>query len=130
MHLPSVDRLPHWRPQGADPYAPGTWGGAAPQRPDAGVHAPDKPSAPREPYRDWTIQARSAGTPQQTPEPPPEPIYKQLLELIRSIWRASGSAVEVAQDMERATLPERIAQQQRDQTPTYTDPKIKRTDSI
>ena len=52
-------------------------------------------------------------TVEEPPEPPKEPIYKQLLEFIQSMWRASGSAVEVAQDVNKMTLQERLAQQAR-----------------
>ena len=67
----------------------------------------------------------------ETEEPPKEPIYKQLLELIQSMWRASGSAVELAQDINKTTLQERLAQQVQDrQSPTYSDPKVKRTGGL
>ena len=43
------------------------------------------------------------------------------------MWRASGSAIELAQDINKVTLAERMAQQVKDDEPlTYTDPSIKR----
>jgi len=69
--------------------------------------------------------------PKEAEEPPKEPIYKQLLELIQSMWRASGSAVELAQDINKTTLQERLAQQVQDrQSPTYSDPKVKKTGGL
>ena len=43
--------------------------------------------------RDWTI---CRPEPEEVKVPPPEPISKLLLEFRRSMWRASGGAVEVA----------------------------------
>ena len=44
---------------------------------------------------------------------------------------ASGSAVELAQDINKTTLQERLAQQVQDrQSPTYSDPKVKRTGGL
>ena len=109
MQMPPVDRSPAWRPQGADLYSTGA-SGAPPVRPyqrpnpvesvdrlgqGAVVREPDKPSAPtRRTGTGLKSRKRHGGG---TPEPPKEPIYKQLLELIQSMWRASGSAVEMAQ---------------------------------
>jgi hypothetical protein len=142
MQIPSVDRSPAWRPQGADLYSTGA-SGAPPVRPvnpanpvesmdrlgeGAIVREPDKPSAPEAPNRDWTMVKEEKI--KEPPELPKEPIYKQLLEFLQSMWRASGSAVEVAQDVNRLTLQERMAQQVRDEPLTYSDPKIKRTNGL
>ena len=43
--------------------------------------------------RDWTIQRPE---PEKVEIPPPEPISKLLLEFLQSMWRASGSAIEIA----------------------------------
>ena len=103
MQMPPVDRSPSWRPQGADLYSTGA-SGAPPVRPinasnpvesmdrlgeGAIVREPDKPSAPDVANRDWT-EVKKKDTVEEPPEPPKEPIYKQLLELIQSMWRASG----------------------------------------
>jgi hypothetical protein len=93
------------------------------------VREPDKPSAPDSPNRDWT-EVKKKDTVEEPPEPPKEPISKLLLEFIQSMWRASGSAVEVAQDINKMTLQERLAQQVKDESLTYSDPKIKRTSSL
>ena len=69
-------------------------------------------------------------TVEEPPEPPKEPISKQLLEFIQSMWRASGSAVELAQDINKMTLQERLAQQVKEEPLTYSDPKIKRTSGL
>ena len=91
------------------------------------VKTPDKPSAPDTPNRDWT-EVKKKETVEDPPEPPKEPIYKQLLEFLRSMWRASGSAIELAQDVNKTTLQERMAHQARNDEPlTYSDPKVKRT---
>ena len=141
MQLPPVDRAPQWRPQGADLYSTGA-SGAVPIRPihapnpvesmdrlgeGAIVKTPDKPSAPEAPNRDWT-EVKKQETVPEPEEPPKEPLYKLLLEFVQSMWRASGSAVEIALEVNKTTLAERMAQQVKDdQSPTYSDPKIKRT---
>jgi hypothetical protein len=93
------------------------------------VKSPDKPSAPDSPNRDWT-EVKKKETVEEPPEPPKEPIYKQLLELIQSMWRASGTAVEVAQDINKMTMQERLSQQVKNEPLTYSDPKIKRTGGL
>lgn len=91
------------------------------------VKEPDKPSAADQGNRDWT-EVKKKETVEPPPEPPKEPIYKQLLELIQSMWRASATAVDMAQEVNKTASQERMAQQVRnDQSLTYTDPKIKRT---
>lgn len=139
MQIPPVDRSPHWRPQGADLYSTGA-SGAVPVRPvnaanpvesmdrlgeGAIVKTPEKPSA-ESPNRDWT-EVKKQDTVKEPEEPPKEPIYVQLLELLREMWRASGSAVELAQDINKITLAERMAQQAKDEPLTYADPAVKRT---
>ena len=104
MQLPPVDRSPLWRPQGADLYSTGA-SGAVPVRPihaanpvesmdrlgeGAIVKTPEKPSDPDTPNRDWTLSEEKKEVEETPPEPPKEPIYKQLLEFIQSMWRASG----------------------------------------
>ena len=143
MQLPPVDRSPSWRPQGADVYSTGASGAPA-VRPinapnpvesmdrlgeGAIVREPDKPSAPEAPNRDWT-EVKKKETVEEPPEPPKEPISKQLLEFIQSMWRASGSAVELAQDINKVSLQERLAQQVKEEPLTYSDPKIKRTSGL
>lgn len=143
MQITPVDRSPNWRPQGADLYSTGA-SGAPPVRPvnaaiaaestdrlgeGAVVKEPDKPSAADPENRDWTITKKQE-TVEEPPEPPKEPLYKVLLEHIQSMWRASGTAVEVAQDVNKITQQERLAQQVRNEPLTYTDPKVKRTGGL
>ena len=144
MQIPPLDRTQTpWRTQGADLYSTGA-SGAAPVRPVNAVNAtesvdkigegrtvrePEKPSAPDTENRDWTL-AEEVKQKEEVEEPPKEPIYKQLLELIQSMWRASGTAVEVAQDINKMTLQERMAQQVKNEPLTYSDPKVKRTGGL
>ena len=143
MQIPPVDRSPSWRPQGADLYSTGA-SGAPPVRPinapnpvesmdrlgeGAIVREPDKPSAPDAPNRDWTMVKEKVAV-EEPQEPPKEPIYKQLLEFIQSMWRASGSAIELAQDVSKMTLQERMAQQVKNDVVTYSDPSVKRTGGL
>ena len=146
MQLPPVDRSPIWRPQGADLYSTGA-SGAVPVRPvqaanpvetmdrlgeGAIVREPGKPSAPDEENHDWTLAETKKEAPEKAEEVPKEPpLYQQMIEFIQSMWRASGSAVELAQDINKTTLQERMAQQVRNNEPlTYTDPKVKRTGGV
>ncbi len=143
MQMPPVDRSPSWRPQGADLYSTGA-SGAVPVRPvqpanpvesmdrlgeGAIVKEPDKPSDPDTRNRDWT-EVKKKDAVEEPPEPPPEPIYKQLLEFIQSMWRASGSAVEMAQELNKTPLQDRLAQEAKDKPLTYADPKVKRTGGL
>lgn len=161
MQLPPVDRLPYWRlqadetPSGGNGAAAAAAAGAAgvspPVRPlqaplplesmerlgqGAVPRTPDVPSAPETPNRDWTDAAVNADIPkppEPPPPPPPEPISKQLLEFFQSMWRASGSVVDIAQDIEKPAQAERLAQQARNEPLTYSDysnPKVKRPDGV
>ena len=144
MQLPPVDRSTSWRPQGADLYSTGA-SGAVPVRPinaanpvesmdrlgeGAIVKTPEKPSDPDQANRDWT-EALAKKELKAEPEPAKEPpLYKMMLEFIQSMWRASGSAIEMAQDVNKTTLAERMAQQAKNEPLTYSDPKIKRTTGL
>ena len=145
MQLPPVDRSPLWRPQGADLYSTGA-SGAVPVRPihaanpvesmdrlgeGAIVKTPEKPSVPDTPNRARSLAEEKKEVEETPPEPPKEPIYKQLLEFIQSMWRASGTAIEMAQEINKTTLQERMAQQVKNDEPiTYSDPKVKRTGGL
>lgn len=140
MQISPVDRTSSWQTQGADLYSTGA-SGAVPVRPinapipvesmdrmgeGAIIKAPDKPSAPDSPNRDWT-ETKKQETVKEPEEPPKEPIYKQLLEMLREMWRASGSAIELAQDINKMTLSERMSLQAKNDEPlTYTNPSVKR----
>jgi hypothetical protein len=97
------------------------------------VREPTRPSAPDEQNRDWTLPLEKKDRPKEAEEAPPDPpLYKVMLDFIQSMWRASASAVDVAQDINKTTQQERLAQQVKDdqQSPTYSDPKIKRTGGL
>ena len=144
MQLPPVDRSTSWRPQGADLYSTGA-SGAVPVRPinaanpvesmdrlgeGAIVKTPERPSDPDQTNRDWT-QALEKKELKAEPEAPKEPpLYKMMLEFIQSMWRASGSAIEMAQDVNKTTLAERMAQQAKNEPLTYSDPKVKRSTGL
>lgn len=90
------------------------------------VKTPDKPSNTDLPNRDWT-ETKKQESVKEPEEPVKEPIYKQLLEHLREMWRASGSAIELAQDINKITLAERMAlQAKNDESAIYADPSIKR----
>ena len=141
MQIPPLDRTSPWQSQGADLYSTGA-SGAVPIRPvqapnpvesmdrlgeGAIVKTPDKPSAPDLPNRDWT-ETKKPESVKEPEEPVKEPIYKQLLDHLREMWRASGSAIGLAQDVNKTTLQGRMAQQARNDEPlTYSDPKVKRS---
>lgn len=148
MQLPPVDRSPApWRPQGADLYSTGA-SGAVPVRPvnaaqavestdklgeGSVVRGPTKPSAPDQENRDWTLPIEKKDKPQETEEQPKDPpLHQVMLEFIQSMWRASASAVDVAQDVHKTAQQERLAEQPKDepQSPIYSDPKVKRTGGL
>lgn len=123
MQLPSIDRQPGARPAGvALPTAIGSKVlPVAPVNPPQAVQSPgvvnnisesakqgktgeavfrsvpdpvQKSQVAARPENDWTIKRPQ---PQKVEDPPPEPISKRLLEFLRSMWRASGSVVEMSQ---------------------------------
>ena len=145
MHMPPVDRLPHWRFQTgevqiADAAATGAPAAVPPLQAPHAIESmerlghgavpktPDAPSAAESPNRDWTETELKAEDPE-----PPEPIAKQLLEFLQSMWRASGSVIDVAQDVEKTALAERLAQQAKNEPLTYSDysdPKVRRSGGV
>jgi len=125
MQLPSIDRIPNVRPVAVEsaalatgrvvPVAPVNLpaSSAGPVEPVVGVvnmiNQANKPndgegvytsvSDPTRrgaeastPPKDWTIQRPA---PEKVQDPPPEPIYKILIDHIKSLWEASASAVQV-----------------------------------
>ena len=52
--------------------------------------------------KDWTIHRP---VPEKVEIPPPEPISKLLMEFLRTMWRASGSAVEATLAENQAKSP-------------------------
>jgi len=144
MQIPPLDRTQTpWRTQGADLYSTGA-SGAAPVRPVNAVNAaesvdkvgegrtvrePEKPSAPDTENRDWTL-AEEIKQKEEVEEPPKEPISKQLIEFIQSMWRASAQAVEAAEQAQKTDQQERNMLQVRTQPLTYEEPKVKRTGGL
>ena len=147
MSIPPVERTPiQWtNTQGANLYSTGASGPAA-VRPVHAVNAvesadklgegvtvtiksPKKPSDKSLEDRDWTeVQEKKVKEEEQ--EPPKEPIYKQLIEHIQSMWRASAMAVEAAQEAQKTDQQERNMLQVRTEPLTYAEPKVKRTGGL
>ena len=147
MQIPPVERNPiQWaNTQGANLYSTGASGPTA-VRP---VHAvnpvestdqlgegvtvtiknPEKPTDKSQQDRYWTeVQAKQVKEEEKTP--PKEPIYKQLIEHIQSMWRASAMAVEAAQEAQKTDQQERNMLQVRTEPLTYEEPKVKRTGGL
>ncbi len=126
MQLPPIDRIPSLRPVAAE-SASLTTGRVVPVAPvNLPVQATaseepvpsvinligqaDKPNTGEGVYRsvadpvrkdaaelvsaDWTIKRPA---PEKVEDPPPEPIYKILMDHVKSLWSASASAVQVQQ---------------------------------
>ena len=141
MQIPPLDRTQTpWRTQGADLYSTGA-SGAAPVRPVNAVNAsesvdkigegrtmrePEKPSVADSENRDWTL-AEEVKQKEEVEEPPKEPISKQLIEFIQSMWRASAQAVEQAQEVSKSEDVLQNKQSARNEPLTYSEPRIKRT---
>jgi len=93
------------------------------------IKSPEKPSDKSLDDRDWTeVQEKKVKEEEQ--EPPKEPIYKQLIEHIQSMWRASAMAVEAAQEAQKTDQQERNMLQVRTEPLTYAEPKVKRTGGL
>jgi hypothetical protein len=147
MSIPPVERTPiQWtNTQGANLYSTGASGPAA-VRPVHAVNAvesadklgegvtvtiksPEKPSDKSLDDRDWT-EFQEKKVKEEEQEPPKEPIYKQLIEHIQSMWRASAMAVEAAQEAQKTDQQERNMLQVRTEPLTYAEPKVKRTGGL
>ncbi len=96
------------------------------------VASPDKPSSQAElPNKDWT-EVKKKATAEEPPEPPKEPIYKQLMAYLESVWAASNRAVDVAQQVNQAAQA-KDAQEQANANNNmlvYSDPKVKRSGKV
>lgn len=82
--------------------------------------------------KDWTIKRPE---PEKVEIPPPVPLHQVLLDFIKSMWQASGMAVEVSQAQKQnqivnpsnpAIVPGEIAREEL----TYQPSKIKKTENI
>ena len=147
MQIPPVERNPiQWtNTQGANLYSTGASGPVA-VRPVHAVNpvestdqlgegvtvtikSPERPTDKSVQDRDWTeVQAKQVKEEEQ--EPPKEPIYKQLIEHLQSMWRASAMAVEAAQEAQKTDQHERNMLQVRTEPLTYDEPKVKRTGGL
>ncbi len=150
MQIPPLDRNPiEWaNTQGANLYSTGASGPAA-VRPIHAVNAvesvdklgegvtvsiknPDKPTDKSEQDLDWTakkeLQEKSLKEIEE--EKNKEPLSKQLIEFIQSMWRASAMAVEAAEQAQKADQQERNMLQVRTEPLTYEEPKVKRTGGL
>ncbi len=160
MQLPSVDRQPGLRLSGADlaspnglkvipvppvnpaVAAPGVVNNISDTAAQASASAARVYTSVSDPAqrgseaatspKDWTIQRPE---PVKEQVPPPEPISKMLLEFVQSMWRASGSAVEIAQAQNQNTqvnqnnpiaAPGELAKENL----TYSPSKIKKNESL
>jgi hypothetical protein len=68
---------------------------------------------------DWTIKKPVV---EKTEVPPAKPLYLKLIEHLQSMWRASGNAVEVVDELNRAANPAKLVQAPL----VYPDPKLKK----
>lgn len=95
--------------------------------PDPTRHSPESATAPK----DWTIHRPE---PEKEEFPAPTPIYKVLIDHIKSMWTASASAVQVEQVKNQLEVP----QKNPDATPgvlatevlTYSPTKINKTEKM
>jgi len=81
---------------------------------------------------DWTIQRAK---PEKVEEPPPVPMHQLLLDFIKSMWQASGMAVEVSQTQKQNLLvnpanPHMAAGEVAKENLTYQPSKIKKSGGI
>jgi hypothetical protein len=160
MQLPSVDRQPGLRQSGADlvssngqkvipvppvnPAVAAHTPGVVNQISDAAAQASasrvyssvsdpaQRGSEAATSPKDWTIHRPE---PEKVEVPPPEPISKMLLEFVQSMWRASGSAVEIAQAQNQNAQvnhnnPIAAAGELAKENLTYSPSKIKKNESL
>ncbi|MET1114309.1 MAG: hypothetical protein ABWY08_05040 [Comamonas sp.] len=143
MSITPIERSSAWRPQGADLYSTGASGAVAvrpinPVNPvesvdrlgeGAIVREPGQPDAPDQSNRDWTVVEEKKQA-EEVEEPPKEPISKQLIEVIQSMWRASAMVVEHAEQVNKTDEIERNKLLVKEEPLTYSEPKIKRTQGL
>lgn len=81
--------------------------------------------------KDWTIHRP---TPEKVEDPPPVPIYKILMEHIKSLWAASANAVQVPQVKHQQDLlqpnPNTPSGQIATEALTYTPGKVNKTENV
>ena len=82
--------------------------------------------------RDWTIQRPE---PEKVQDPPPEPLYKVLMDHLTSLWAASASAVQVQAQVRNQldnTTPNQAAQPSPNgiAAVTYSPSKVAKNEKI
>lgn len=125
MQLPSIDRIPNLRPVAAEsaslatgrvvpvaPVNPSTQSTPEANSSPSVVNLINQANKPNDgegvytsvsdptrrgaeaatPPKDWTIKRPA---PEKVEDPPPEPLYKILMEHVKTLWEASASAVQV-----------------------------------
>lgn len=164
MQLPHLERTPYVRPSGADvasvavakviPVAPVNPAGSAilPPEPIPSVinlvNQANKPSMGEAVYtsvsdpakrgseaatapKDWTIHRPEA---EKVEDPPPVPIYKVLIDHIKSMWTASASAIQVQQVKDQLEIPKQnpnaVPGVLATEVLTYSPSKINKTENI
>jgi hypothetical protein len=82
--------------------------------------------------RDWTIRRPE---PEKVEDPPPEPLYKVLMDHLTSLWAASASAVQVQAQVRHQldnTTPNQAAQPSQNAIAavTYSPSKVAKNEKI
>lgn len=82
--------------------------------------------------KDWTIHRP---VPEKVEDPPPVPIYKVLIDHVKSLWLASASAVQVQQEVKNQldaskTNPNAVEGVISTESITYSPSKINKTENI
>lgn len=151
MPVSPIDRNPiEWantNMQGANLYSTGA-SGPAPVRPVHAVNAvestdklgegvtvsiknPEKPTDRSLDDLDWTAKPEELETKKSLKEiqdeQNKEPISKQLIEFIQSMWRASAMAVDALEESQKVDQQQRNMVQVRTEPLTYEEPRVKRT---
>lgn len=152
MPVPPLDRHPiEWaNPQGANLYSTGASGPSA-VRPVHAVNAtestdklgegvtvtiknPERPTDRSAQDLDWTAKPELAEEKKSLKdiqeEQNKEPLSKQLIEFIQSMWRASALAVDALEEAQKVDQQQRNMVQVRTEPLTYQDPKVKRTGGL
>lgn len=152
MQIPPLDRNPiEWaNTQGANLYSTGASGPAA-VRPVHAVNAvesvdklgegvtvtiknPERPTDRSDQDLDWTAKPEELDTKKSLKEiqeeQNKEPLSKQLIEFIQSMWRASAMAVDALEESQKVDQQQRNLVQVRTEPLTYEEPKVKRTGGL
>lgn len=150
MSTPAVDRIPiQWTgTQGANLYSTGASGPAAvrPVHPVNATESTDKlgegvtvtiksaekPTDDSVQDLDWTARydRQETSLKAEKEDENKEPLHKQLVDFIQSMWRASALAVEAAEEASRIDQHERNSMLVRNSPLTYNEPRVKRTGGL